>query len=178
MEWSEAFQCPVYTSKEDEQWLHRHNGHNRLINGSTETVVDGVTAIKTGGHFDGSLVLHWEDKLFIADSMVTVPVRLFSKYPITLLMRLKSALYHVDRLPGTTSYSFMWSIPNMIPLPPDKIFGIWQALKKFDFTTTHGAFLGLDVRDKGVKGRILESAKIQVQAEGYQQHKLLEEMWP
>lgn len=40
----------------------------------TETILPGVTAIKTGGHFDGSLVLHWEEKLFIADTLVTAPV--------------------------------------------------------------------------------------------------------
>ena len=33
-----------------------------------------MTAIKVGGHFAGSLVLHWDDKLFIADTFVTVPV--------------------------------------------------------------------------------------------------------
>jgi glyoxylase-like metal-dependent hydrolase (beta-lactamase superfamily II) len=38
------------------------------------SVLPGITAIKTGGHFDGSLVLHWEKKLFIADTIVTVPV--------------------------------------------------------------------------------------------------------
>ena len=44
------------------------------MQGSSETILPGVTAVKTGGHFDGSLVLHWEKKLFIADSIVTVPV--------------------------------------------------------------------------------------------------------
>jgi glyoxylase-like metal-dependent hydrolase (beta-lactamase superfamily II) len=46
----------------------------RFITSSTQKIIPGVTAIKTGGHFEGSLVLHWEDKLFIADSLVTVPV--------------------------------------------------------------------------------------------------------
>lgn len=34
-----------------------------------------VKAIKVGGHFPGSLVLLWEKKLFVADSLVTTPVR-------------------------------------------------------------------------------------------------------
>ena len=42
--------------------------------GTWEEVLPGVTAIKTGGHFPGSLVLHWQRKLFIADTIVTVPV--------------------------------------------------------------------------------------------------------
>ena len=42
--------------------------------GTMDRVLPGVTAIKTGGHFPGSLVLHWEQKLFIADTLWTVPV--------------------------------------------------------------------------------------------------------
>ncbi|KAK4996684.1 hypothetical protein LTR28_000104 [Elasticomyces elasticus] len=114
-----------------------------------------------GGHFPGSLVLHWDEKLFIADTFVTVP----------------SALYHVDRLPGTTSYAFMWSIPNMLSLPPTEMHKMWSALKPFDFTSTHGAFVGLDVRDMKVKGRVLESMKIQTMHEGYEKHELLDETW-
>lgn len=55
----------------------------------------------------------------------------------------------------------------MIPLPPDVLYGMWQALKGLDFDTTHGAFLGLDVRDSRVKARVLESMKIQARAEGW-----------
>ena len=42
--------------------------------GASKEIVKGVTAVKLGGHFPGSLVLHWENKLFIADTFVTVPV--------------------------------------------------------------------------------------------------------
>ena len=66
----------------------------------------------------------------------------------------------------------------MIPLPPDEIMKIWKALRPFDFDSTHGAFPGVDVRASDVKGRVLESAKIQVRAEGYREHDLLEEEWP
>lgn len=72
----------------------------------------------------------------------------------------------------------MWSIPNMIPLPPSEIHKIWKALKPFEFDTTFGAFNGLNVRDKDVKGRVLESMKIQVKGMGYQRHALLDETWP
>lgn len=70
----------------------------------------------------------------------------------------------------------MWSIPNFIPLPPEKMLKIWKALKPFEFTSTHGAFVGTDVRGEDVKQRVLESAKIQVRAEGYERHELLDEI--
>lgn len=65
-----------------------------MIGGVSWEIVEGVTAVKVsghyvvlmlskftdiwtrqvGGHFPGSLVLHWDKKLFIADSLVTAPV--------------------------------------------------------------------------------------------------------
>lgn len=76
VEWARRFNCPVYLSNEDSKWLERTDVKDvrKMIHGSTETILEGVTAVKTGGHFDGSLVLHWDDKLFIADTLVTVPV--------------------------------------------------------------------------------------------------------
>lgn len=65
--------------------------------------VEGEThlvAIKTGGHFPGSTVLWWQSlrKLLVADSILVVP----------------SGIYHADRPPGTASFTFMWSYPNMV----------------------------------------------------------------
>lgn len=59
-----------------------------------------VMAVKVGGHFPGSSVLLWKEtkKLLVADSVMVVP----------------SGVYHVDRLPGTTSFTFMWSYPNFV----------------------------------------------------------------
>ena len=80
VEWAERFKCPVFISVDDKEWLCREpleEGMIRFIEGSAgsvEEIVPGVRAIKTGGHFKGSLVLHWEEKLFIADTIVTVPV--------------------------------------------------------------------------------------------------------
>ena len=62
----------------------------------------------------------------------------------------------------------------MIPLPPDEILKIWKAIRPFDFDTTHGAFLGMDVRDRDLKRRMLESMQIQVRGEGWKRHELLE----
>lgn len=69
----------------------------------------------------------------------------------------------------------MWSIPNSIPLPPSKIEGIWKAVKSWDFTSTYGLVKGMNVHDTNLKRRILESAKIQIRAEGYIDHALLGE---
>ena len=52
---------------------------------------------------------------------------------------------------------------------------MWQAVEPFDFESTHGAFVGQEVRDQNVKFRVLESMKIQTKAMGWPDHPLLEE---
>lgn len=80
--------------------------------------------------------------------------------------------------PGVISFTFFWSIPNRIPLHPDEILQIWKLVKDLDFHTCMGAFKGQDVRTMdnetvrgtgGVKGRLLESAKIYVRAMGWKE---------
>lgn len=67
----------------------------------------------------------------------------------------------------------MWSYPNMIPLPPSELEKIWNAIKPFSFSATHGAFLGQDIRHEQVKARILESMKIQIRHSGHEDHPFL-----
>lgn len=54
----------------------------------------------------------------------------------------------------------MWAYPNMIPLPPSAIHGIWKALKPFDFDSTYGGFPGQNVKRPDLKAQVLESAKV------------------
>jgi hypothetical protein len=56
--------------------------------------------------------------------------------------------------------------------------GMWQVLKTLDFESTHGAFVGTDIRDENVKYRVLQSMKIQTRNEGYQDHGILSSEWP
>lgn len=155
--WAKTFSCPIFLAADDESWLARKDSaeSRRFIGNAIQEILPGVTAVKIGGHFPGSLVLHYASRLFIADSLVTVP----------------SAMYHRDRPQGTTSYAFMWSIPNMIPLPPTELQKMWSALKPWQFTSTHGAFFGQEVRDSdgggSVKARVLTSMKIQARGEGW-----------
>ena len=79
--WAQTFNCPVYISADDQEWLCQKPPEPQAIAfierpaPTSQVILPGVTAIKAGGHFPGSLVLHWENKLFIADTIVTVPVR-------------------------------------------------------------------------------------------------------
>lgn len=188
LEWAAQFNCPVYIASDDAEWLSREDrkGVRRWIKGTSE-IIPGVTAIQCGGHFDGSGVLHWENKLFIADTMMSVPVRLprfFLNH--THLKREYSVDAHqsgfynagqAKRDQKTTTFSFMWSYPNMIPLPPNEIHGIWKALKPFEFDTTYGGFPGQNVTRKDLKKQVLESMKIFIKIGGHETARVLEETY-
>ena len=182
LEWAETFDCPVYLSWEDKQWLNRLDrlGKARtFIEGDEEEIEvrgekTGVKALKLGGHFPGSLVCLAFDRLLVADTLVTTPAGMgdWTKGPDA---------GKGGRPGGMNSFAFMWSIPNMIPLSPEEIAGMWRVLKRHEFSSTHGAFVGTEVRDRGggsetgVKNRVLESMQIQVWRMGWKDHAFLKE---
>lgn len=53
----------------------------------------------------------------------------------------------------------MYSIPNMLPMSAADVRGIVDALQPFEFHTTHGAFLGLDIRDSDGNGSVKERVR-------------------
>lgn len=88
LEWAGVFGCPVYVNGDDKVWLNREDrdGVRKLVKGvaDIEEVGSEAKMVQCGGHFDGSSVLWWEKKLFIADTFMSVPV----SPPITLLLLL------------------------------------------------------------------------------------------
>jgi hypothetical protein len=69
----------------------------------------------------------------------------------------------------------------MIPLAPEDISKMWALLGPHEFESTHGAFVGTEIRNGGggsqasVKERILQSMQIQVWRTGWKDHALLKE---
>ncbi|KAK0630002.1 beta-lactamase-like protein [Bombardia bombarda] len=172
VEWANAFDCPVYLAFEDKQWIARTSERQVFLKDVEYDIpeVGGpnktVKAIKLGGHFPGSLVLLHEDKLLIADTLMTTPSGM-ANWEVDALGKPRV------RPKRANTFSFMWSIPNMIPLGVDDIVRMWDILKEHDFTSTHGAFLGQDIEDGDIKARVLQSMQIQVKAMGYGQHLFL-----
>ncbi|KAH1493479.1 hypothetical protein LV164_005532 [Aspergillus fumigatus] len=130
IQWADAFNCDLYISAEDEEWVaNRGDGHRlKLWKGKRlflpSQALDSAqssdfVAIKTGGHFPGSSVLWWKSakKLLIADTIMIVP----------------SGLYRVDRPP--------WYCLLFVHVVLSQL-----SIEDIDFEDTHGAFTGQDAR--------------------------------
>lgn len=120
VEWAEVFDCPIYIHQADQQWITRQSPRYRLWAGEKVDLLPDITLINTGGHFNGSSVLHWkkgsksEGTLLVGDTIFIVPD------------------------PGWVS--FMYSHPNRIPLPIHEVKNIKQILEKYEFSSIYGAF--------------------------------------
>jgi glyoxylase-like metal-dependent hydrolase (beta-lactamase superfamily II) len=95
IEWSKAFgDVPVYTHALDAQWLGRKSDAIVLWKEDELRLWDDMKLILCGGHFPGACILystHNKGSLFVGDTIQVAP--------------------------DLKTVSFMYSYPNMIPLP-------------------------------------------------------------
>jgi glyoxylase-like metal-dependent hydrolase (beta-lactamase superfamily II) len=125
VDWAHRFDCPILLHEDDREWVMRPDPAVELWTGETREAGDGVTLIRCGGHFAGGTVLHVAARraLLSGDIVQVIPDRRF--------------------------VSFMYSYPNLIPLPEASIRAIVDALEPFEFDTIHGAWWGTLVRSDG-----------------------------
>ncbi|NUR77156.1 MAG: MBL fold metallo-hydrolase, partial [Thermoleophilia bacterium] len=116
VEWAHAFGCPIYLHEAERKWVMRPDPAVRFWDGETHELGGGLTLVRCGGHFDGAQALHWGERraLLSGDIVMVIPDRRY--------------------------VSFMYSYPNLIPLPPSKVQRIADALAPFEFDTIYGAW--------------------------------------
>lgn len=123
-DWAAEFNAPIYLPDSDRQWIMRDSPHIRLWEGETLNLTSDVTVIRLGGHFAGSSVLHWARDGGILLTGDTLQVT-----------------------PGTNAVSFMWSYPNMLPLPAATVSDMTHRLSGVTFARLYGGFEGKDIAD-------------------------------
>jgi hypothetical protein len=144
IEWSHIFgNVPVHLHKADSKWVMRPDRVIQFWEGTKKSLFGGLTLISTGGHFDGFQVAHWRS------GAANQGVLLSGDQPQVCQDR--------------RWVSFMYSYPNMIPLPASAIRRIAAALKPFAFDRLYGAFPGLTV-SKDAKAAVERSAERYVAA--------------
>lgn len=120
VEWSRAFDAPVYLHAADRQWVMRPDPALVFWEGETRPLGAGLTLIRCGGHFDGGTVLHWaagaegRGALLAGDILQVVQDRRW--------------------------VSFMYSYPNLIPLPAAVVRRVAAAVAPYAFDRLYGAW--------------------------------------
>jgi len=120
VEWAQIFDCPIYLHAADRGWVMRPDAAIEFWDGEMKQIGHGLTLIRCGGHFDGGTVLHWSEG---ADG--------------------KGAILSGDILqvvPDRRWVSFMYSYPNLIPLPASTVRRVVAAVEPFEFDRIYGAW--------------------------------------
>jgi hypothetical protein len=120
VEWSRALaqsqgsSVPILLHEADREWITRPDPAIELWSGETRELGGGATLLRLGGHFAGGTVLHHGHTLLTGDIVMVIPDRRY--------------------------VSFMWSYPNLIPLPAAEVERIASALEPWDFERIVGAW--------------------------------------
>ena len=123
VEWSRAFgDVPVYLHHADEAHVRRPDPCITFWVGETYQVVDGLTLVRTGGHFEGSALLEWRAG---AEGR-------------GVLLTSDTVKVGLDR----DSVSVMRSYPNLIPVGPIAIGRVREALEARHYDRLYGGWAG------------------------------------
>ena len=115
IEWSRALGgVPILLHEADREWIMRPHPAIELWSGETRELGGDATLLRLGGHFAGGTVLHHDDTLYSGDIVQVIPDRRY--------------------------VSFMWSYPNLIPLPAAEVERIAAALGSWRFERIVGAW--------------------------------------
>jgi hypothetical protein len=128
VEYSHAFgNVPIYWHADNREWVMRPDPAFTFWEGETHSLLDGLTLVRCGGHFEGSTVLHWSHgaegrgALLTGDTMQVAQDRRY--------------------------VSFMYSYPNMIPLNRRAVERIVQAVEPYEFERIYGGWWDMHVTD-------------------------------
>jgi hypothetical protein len=137
VEWSRAFgDVTVYLHQADQEHVRRPDPCITYWAGDTYRIVDGITLVRTGGHFDGSTLLEWKAG---ADGR-------------GVLLTSDTVKVGLDR----RSVSVMRSYPNLIPVGPAAIARVREALGGLHYDRLYGGWAGHHILEGG--GPIVEGS--------------------
>lgn len=142
--WSAAFgNIPIYVHSANRPWTVRPQPPVRFWEGQEERILPGVTLIRGGGQFPGSAMLHMARGEGSTNSLFT-----------------GDEIYPVE---DPRYVSFLYSVPNLIPLNATAIRRIVAAIEPYEFEALSAAW---------PERRIVSGGKEAVQrsAERYIQH--------
>jgi glyoxylase-like metal-dependent hydrolase (beta-lactamase superfamily II) len=119
-DWAEALGgVPIHIHEANRPYVMRSSQRISYWSGETLDLGQGVTLVRCGGHFTGSTALHWpgadgKGVLMTGDTIMVVP--------------------------DTRWVSFMYSYPNLVPLPERAVRSIVAAVEPFAYDRIYSAW--------------------------------------
>jgi hypothetical protein len=137
VDWSEAFGgVPIHLHEANRQYVMRPSPSIRYFSEDRIDLGQGVTVTRAGGHYIGSAALHWPGRdgrgvLMTGDTIMVVP--------------------------DTRWVSFMYSYPNLIPLPAREVNRIVGTVDDLSYDRIYSAWWDR-VMTSDAKARVRASA--------------------
>lgn len=119
---AEAFGADVFLHAADRAFVTHPHTRLRFWDGERQRLFGGVELVRAGGHFPGGTVLHWRDGAEGRGVLLTGDV--------------------VMVIPDRRYVAFMYSYPNLIPLPVREVERIGAALEPLAFDAIVGGWWG------------------------------------
>ncbi|SPO44518.1 uncharacterized protein PSANT_02203 [Moesziomyces antarcticus] len=166
--WAKLLDCKIFISKPDRLWYQRGLESARPhpdvaarknfvveVDQDTFTLphLPSITLVRCGGHFPGSNVLHWDRDADAPQEQA----------------RRGAAVLCADTfmvMPDRKRFTFAYSFPNNIPLPPHDVEHIWTQMRSFNWSATYGGWPGRHILTDS-RATLLRCARYYVKMEGH-----------
>jgi hypothetical protein len=143
VEWAERFDARILLHEDDREWAMRPSPRVEYWGGERYALVDGLDLIRLGGHFAGGTVCLWARGADGRGALLSGDI--------------------VQVVSDRDWVSFMWSYPNLIPLPAHEVERIRAVVESLTFDRVYGAWWDRVV-EADAKTKVLRSADRYVDA--------------
>ncbi|MBN8191276.1 hypothetical protein JI667_03860 [Bacillus sp. NTK074B] len=147
VDWAETFDVPIYIHEDDREWVMRKSDRIVYWSGESLQLHSGLTIHRLGGHFKGGSILHWKEGCGSKGILLTGDI--------------------IQVVADRQWVSFMYSYPNLIPLPARKVVQMAKVVKDMKFHRLYNAFHRV----------VKENAHERVQKSAERYVKALEGVW-
>jgi hypothetical protein len=137
IEWADRFDARVLLHEADREWVMRPSERIDFWSGERRPVSDRLELVRLGGHFDGGTVCLWGAGAGGAGALLSGDI--------------------VQVVADRDWVSFMYSYPNLIPLPAREVERIRGVVETLAFDRVYGAWWGTVVGEDA-KRKVLASA--------------------
>lgn len=136
IEWAKEFDTTIYIHKYDREWVMRPSDQIIFWSGESLSLQDGLVLHRLGGHFKGGAVVQWKNGYNQKGILLSGDI--------------------IQVVADNQWVSFMYSYPNLIPLPAKKVQNIAKKVNQLKFKRLYNAF-GRIVKDNANE-RVQKSA--------------------